>query len=33
MGASELTPAQHALDELALPDVWRSVLAFLAALK
>jgi dienelactone hydrolase len=32
VSASEVTPAQHALDELALPDVWRHVLAFLAAL-
>ena len=32
VAASEVTPAQHAQDELALPDVWRHVLAFLAAL-
>ena len=33
VAAAELTPAQHAKDEAALPDVWRHVLAFLAALK
>ena len=30
--AAHVTPAQHAKDEAALPDVWRRVLAFLAAL-